>query len=94
MQSSTNSTGAAASGSRRRREFVAAGEGLVPPLFLLDSWDRQGLIKHMLLQVPVPDARGSRVPTTPERRRSAAVVKLPHRRIHFTCELAFFSFER
>jgi hypothetical protein len=39
---------------------------LVPPLFLLDSWDRQGLIKHVLLQVPVTDARGSHAPTTPE----------------------------
>jgi hypothetical protein len=24
---------------------------LVPPPFLFDSWDRQGLIKHVLLQV-------------------------------------------
>jgi hypothetical protein len=49
----------AASGSRRRREFVAAGEGLVPSPFLLDSWDRQGLIKHVLLQVHVLDASRS-----------------------------------
>jgi hypothetical protein len=52
----------AASGSRRRREFIATGEGLVPSLFLLDSCDRQGLIKLMLLQVPIPDARRSRAP--------------------------------
>jgi hypothetical protein len=55
---------AAASGSRRRREFVVAGEGLVPPHFLLDSWDRQGLIKLMLLQVPVLDARRCHAPLT------------------------------
>jgi hypothetical protein len=35
---------------------------LVPPLFLLHSWDRQGLIKLVLLQVLVPDARRSRAP--------------------------------
>jgi hypothetical protein len=52
----------AASSSCRRCEFVAAGEGLVPPLFLLDSWDRQGLIKLVLLQVLIPDARWSRAP--------------------------------
>jgi hypothetical protein len=32
---------------------------LVPPPFLLDSWDHQGLIKHMLLQVHVLDASRS-----------------------------------
>jgi hypothetical protein len=77
-------------GSRRCREFVVAGEGLVPPLFLLDSCDRQGLIKLVLLLVPVPDARGSRAPTTPERRRSAAAAKFPHRRFSFVFELASF----
>jgi hypothetical protein len=40
---------------------------LVPPLFLLDSWDRQGLIKHVLLQVHVLDASRSSYPV----RRSA-----------------------
>jgi hypothetical protein len=90
MHSSTNSTGAAASGSRRRREFVAAGEELVPPLFLLDSCDRQGLIKLVLLQVSVPDARGSLAPTTPERCRSAATTKFPHRCFPFVFEVASF----
>jgi hypothetical protein len=55
---------------RRRREFIAAGEGLVPLPFLLDSWDRQGLIKHVLLQVHVLDASWSSFPV----RRSAAEI--------------------
>jgi hypothetical protein len=63
-----NSTDAAASGSRRRRQFITAGEGLVPSPFLFDSWGRQELNEHVLSQVPVPDARGSRAPITPERR--------------------------
>jgi hypothetical protein len=63
-----DSTDAAAPGFLRRRQFVAAGEGLVPSLFLFDSWDRQELNEHVLSQVLVPDARGSRAPTTPERR--------------------------
>jgi hypothetical protein len=59
----------AASGSRRRRrEFVVAGEGLVPLPFLLDSWDCQGLIKHVLLQDHVLDASRSSYTV----RRSAA----------------------
>jgi hypothetical protein len=51
-------------------------------------------MKLVMSQVLVPGARRSRAPTTPERRRSAAVAELPHRRIHFTFELAFFSFKR
>jgi hypothetical protein len=47
---------------------VAADEGLIPSLLLFDSWDFQELKEHVLSQVPVPDARGSRAPTTPERR--------------------------
>jgi hypothetical protein len=35
----------AASGSRRRREFVAAGEGQSSPPFFLSPWVHQGLIK-------------------------------------------------
>jgi hypothetical protein len=61
-----NSTDAATSGSRRRRQFIAAGEGLVPSPYLFDSWGRQELNEHVLSQVPVPDARGSRAPTTSE----------------------------
>jgi hypothetical protein len=47
-------------------------------------------MKLVLLQVLVPDARRSHAPTTPERRRSAAVAKLPHRRIPFAFEFAHF----
>jgi hypothetical protein len=50
---------ATASVPRRRREFVATGEGLAPPLFFLDSWVRQGLIKLVLLQVLIPGAVGA-----------------------------------
>jgi hypothetical protein len=35
---------------------------LAPPLFFLDSWVRQGLMKLVLLQVLVPDAHRSRAP--------------------------------
>jgi hypothetical protein len=63
---------------------------LALPLFFLDTWVRQGLIKLVLLQVLVPDARRSHAPTTPERCRSAAVAKLPHQRIPFAFELAHF----
>jgi hypothetical protein len=76
-----NSTDAAAPGFRRRRQFVATGEGLVPPLVLFDFWDRQELNEHVLSQVLVPDARGSRAPTTPEcrpiRRRCQASPPAP-----------------
>jgi hypothetical protein len=59
----------AASGSRRRRrDFVTTGEGQPPPPFFLSPWVHQGLIKLELLQVIVPEARGSRTSTTPERR--------------------------
>jgi hypothetical protein len=44
---------AAASGSRRRRRSVAAGEGLDPPV-LFDFWDRQELDKLVVSQVFVP----------------------------------------
>jgi hypothetical protein len=58
-----------ASGSRRRRrDFVAAGEGQPLPPFFSSLWVHQGLIKLGLLQVLVPRARGSRASTTPERR--------------------------
>jgi hypothetical protein len=67
---------------------------LAPLLFFLDSWVRQGRIKLVLSQILIPGARRSRASTTPEHRRSAAVAELPHRRIHFAFELAFFSFER
>jgi hypothetical protein len=61
---------AAASGSHRRRRSVAAGEGLDPPPVLFYFWDRQELNKLVLSQVFVPDARGSRAPSSPERRPS------------------------
>jgi hypothetical protein len=61
---------AAASGSRRRRRSVAAGEGLDPPPVLFDFWDRQELNELVLSQVFVPDAHGSRAPSSPERRPS------------------------
>jgi hypothetical protein len=61
---------AAASGFRRRRRSVAAGEGLdLPPVFF-DFWDRQELDKLVLSQVFAPDARGRRAPSSPERRPS------------------------
>jgi hypothetical protein len=41
-----------------------------------------------------PAPVGAAPSTTPERHRSAAFAELPHRRIHFAFELAFFSFER
>jgi hypothetical protein len=61
---------AAASGSRRRRRSVAASEGLDPPPVLFDFWDRQELDKLVLSQVFIPDARGSRAPSSPERHLS------------------------
>jgi hypothetical protein len=61
---------AAASGFRRCRRSVAAGEGLDPPPVLFDFWDRQELDKLVLSQVFAPDARGSRAPSSPERRPS------------------------
>jgi hypothetical protein len=60
----------AASDSLRRRRSVAAGEGLDPPPVLFHFWDCQELNEHALLQVLVPDARGSRAPSSPERRPS------------------------
>jgi hypothetical protein len=67
---------------------------LVPPLFILDSWDRQGLIKHVLLQVPVPDARGGRAPTTPERRPIRRRCQVPSPAPSLRFELAFFFYTR
>jgi hypothetical protein len=67
-RSSNPLTFAAASVPRRRRDFVATGEGLAPLLSFLASWVRQGLAELVLPQVYVPDARRSRAPTTPERR--------------------------
>jgi hypothetical protein len=61
---------ATASGLRRRRRFVAAGERLDPPSVFFDLWDRLELDKLVLPQVFVPDARGSRAPSSPERRPS------------------------
>jgi hypothetical protein len=61
---------AAASGSRRRRRFVAAGERLDPLPVFFGFWDRQELDKLMLSQVFIPEARGSRAPSSPERRPS------------------------
>jgi hypothetical protein len=61
---------AAASGFRRRRRFVAAGEGLDLPPVSFDLWVRKELDKLVLPQVFVPDARGSRAPSSPERRPS------------------------
>jgi hypothetical protein len=61
---------ATASGFRRRRRSIAAGEGLDPPPVFFDFWDRQELDKLVLPQVFIPDARGSRAPSSPERRPS------------------------
>jgi hypothetical protein len=61
---------AAASGFRRRRRFVAAGEGLDPPPVFFGFWGRQELDKLVLSQVFAPDACGSRAPSSPERRPS------------------------
>jgi hypothetical protein len=61
---------AAASGSRRRRRSIAAGEGLDPLPVSFGFWDRQELDKLVLSQVFVPDARGSCAPSSPERRPS------------------------
>jgi hypothetical protein len=61
---------AAASGFPRRRRSVAAGEGLDPPPVFFDFWDRQELDKLVLSQVFAPDTRGSRAPSSPERRPS------------------------
>jgi hypothetical protein len=61
---------AAASGSRRRRRSVAAGDRLDPLPVFFGFWDRQELDKLVLSHVFVPDARGSRAPSSPERRPS------------------------
>jgi hypothetical protein len=71
---------AATSGSRRLRRSVAAGEGLDPLPVLFDFWDRQELNKLVLLQIFVPDARGSRAPNSQERcpsRRRRRAPSLP-----------------
>jgi hypothetical protein len=68
----------AASGSRRRRrEFVAAGEGQSPPPFFLSPWVHQGLIKLGLLQVLVPGAVEAAPPITPERRPTCRRCQAP-----------------
>jgi hypothetical protein len=56
---------------------AAAGEG--PPLSLLFPypWVRQELDKLVLSQVFVPDARGSRAPSSPERRPSRRRYRAP-----------------
>jgi hypothetical protein len=70
-RSSNPFTFAAASVPRRRRDFIATDEGLVPPLSFLASWVRKGLTELVLPQVYVPGARRSHAPTTLERCRSA-----------------------
>jgi hypothetical protein len=80
----------AASGSRRRHRSVAAGEGLDPSLVLFDFWDRQELNELVLSQVFVPDARGSRAPSSPERRPSRVVVEPLRCRLLSAREPAFF----
>jgi hypothetical protein len=92
--SSNPSTFATASVPRRRRELVATGEGLAPPLSFLASWVRQGLTELVLPQVFVPGARRSRAPTTPEHRRSAAVADPRPRSIFHAGQLVFVVLER
>jgi hypothetical protein len=76
---------AAASVPRRRRVFVAAGEGLTPPLSFLASWVRQGLTELVLPQDYVLGACRSHTLTTPERhpirrrRQSSPPHHLPRR---------------
>jgi hypothetical protein len=92
--SSNPSTFVAASVPRRHCELVATGEGLAPPLSFLASWVRQGLTELVLPQVFVPGARRSRAPTTPERRRSAAVANPRPRSIFHADQLVFVILER
>jgi hypothetical protein len=93
-RSSNPSTFAASSVPHRHRELVATGEGLAPPLSFLAFWVRQGLTELVLPQVFVPRACRSRAPSTPERRRSAAIAKpRPHSIFHAN-QLVFVVLER
>jgi hypothetical protein len=67
-RSSNPFTFAVASVPRCHCDFVTTCEGLALPLSLLASWVRQGLTELVLPQDYGPSARGSRAPTTPERR--------------------------
>jgi hypothetical protein len=94
-RSSNPSTLVVASFTRHRRELVATGEGLAPPLSFLASWVRQRLTELVLPQVyaPAPVARRSRAPTTPERRRSAAIAGPRPRSIFHAGQLVFVVLE-